>query len=148
VIEVEEPIRKNTQFVWTEQKTNVALGLAEGKSNRQVAKECELSEGTIRLWLQDPEFSEEVDRLTLMTDVATRAGRLRIAKRVIAERIKNQKVNTNKDLLDWLKFAQSETDGIKLDLTTLAEAAASMADSGSSGIPETPKSQIRDKTKS
>jgi hypothetical protein len=25
----------------------------------------------------------------------------------------------NKDLLDWLKFAQSETDGVKLNLTQL-----------------------------
>jgi len=37
-------------------------------------------------------------------------------------------------VLDWLKFAQGETDGIKLDISKLAavaENAASMADSGS-----------------
>jgi hypothetical protein len=41
-------------------------------------------------------------------------------------------VTTKADLLDWLKFAQSETDGIKLDLARIAAAlgadAPSMAD--------------------
>ncbi len=31
-------------------------------------------------------------------------------------------IETDKDLLDWLKIAQSETDGIKLDLADLADA--------------------------
>ena len=33
------------------------------------------------------------------------------------------RVLTDKDILDWLKFAQSETDGVKLDLSKLAQLA-------------------------
>ena len=48
--------------------------------------------------------------------------------RVVRQRVRNDHVETDKDLLDWLKFAQRETEGLKLDLTdALAEAAASVA---------------------
>lgn len=67
-----------------------------------------------------------------MTDVASRAERLRIAKRVVRQFTKDDKIETVKDILDWLKFAQSETDGIKLDiakqLAALGADEASLAD--------------------
>ena len=51
-----------------------------------------------------------------MIGIANRAERLRIANRVIREKIRGELVETDKDILDWIKFAQSETDGIKLNL--------------------------------
>lgn len=69
-----------------------------------------------------PDFAAEVDRLSLMVGVANRAARLRLAMRVVRDKTKSEAPATDKDLLDWLKFAQSETDGIKLDLTKLATA--------------------------
>lgn len=119
-----------SDFKWTKQKGDVALGLAEGKTQKEVAEEHDISDRTIQRWLQEPEFSAEVDRLSLMVGVASRAERLRIAKRVIRQKTKDETILTEKDLLDWLKFAQSETDGIKLELTSLLEATASLADTG------------------
>lgn len=60
-----------------------------------------------------------------MIGIASRAERLRIAQRVARQKVNDEGlVSTEKDLLDWLKFAQSETDGIKLDLAKLAAVSA------------------------
>ena len=82
-----------------------------------------VSERTVYRWMNVPEFSEEVDRLTLMVEVASRAHRLRIANRVIRQFVKdNEIIPTSKDLLEWLKYAQGETDGVKLDMAALLNA--------------------------
>ena len=125
-------LRKALDFRWSPQKSDAALKLAEGLTKREVAELASVSEQTIYNWLNQPEFSEEVDRLSLMIGVANRAERLRIANRVIREKMRNDEIKTDKDILDWIKFAQSETDGVKLGLTeTLTAAAASVAGSGS-----------------
>lgn len=66
-----------------------------------------------------------------MIGIASRAERLRFAMRVVRQKTKGT-IETDKDLLDWLKFAQSETEGVKLDLsklaTTFAENEASVAE--------------------
>ena len=50
-----------------------------------------------------------------MIDVASRAERLRIVMRVVRQKVRADGTpETKKDLLDWLKFAQSETTGFKL----------------------------------
>lgn len=118
-------------FSWNAKTSAAALALADGKTQAEAATEADVTDRTIRRWLSDPEFSAEVDRLTLMTGIAHRAERLRIAKRVVAKRIYAD-APSKADLLDWLRFAQSETDGIKLDLAKLAAAigadATSLAD--------------------
>ena len=69
--------------------------------------------------------------MTFMIDVATRAGRLRIANKVVQGRIENtQYPQSRADLLDWLKFIQGETDGINLNLASLLEAATQVAFEG------------------
>lgn len=123
-------------FQWNEKRSKAALGLAAGLTQQQVADECDVDRRTILRWLEHPDFAAEVDRLSVMTDIASRAERLRIAKRVARQMItEDGTIRTDKDLLEWLKFAQSETDGIKLDLAKLAAAlgadASSVADSGS-----------------
>lgn len=116
-------------FKWTEKATRAALALAAGKTRKEAAEEADVTDRTVYRWLDEPLFSEEVDRLSVMTDIASRAERLRIAKRVVRQMVKDDEtIKTERDLLDWLKFAQSETDGVKLDLTALAEAQASVAD--------------------
>lgn len=119
-------------FAWTEKATAAAFALAEGQTRAKAAKEADITERTLYRWQHDPEFAAEVDRLSLMTGIAGRAERLRIAKRIVTQRIREHDGFTysDKDLLDWLKFAQSETDGIKLDLAALLEAATSVADTG------------------
>ena len=73
--------------------------------------------------------------MSLMVGIASRAERLRIAKKTIRSLAKKQ-VPTHKDLLEWLKYAQGETDGIKLDLTPLYDAITPMAGGGQSGADE------------
>lgn len=115
-------------FEWNPKKEKAALLLAKGHTQQETAKQIEVTDRTIRRWLEDIDFQAEIDRLSLMVDVAGRAERLRIAMRVVRQKVSDKYVLTDKDLLDWLKFAQSETDGIKLDLAALTEAATSLAD--------------------
>ena len=111
-------------FSWTPQRNAAAAALAGGATQARAAQEAGVTDRTLRRWLADSDFVEEVDRLTLMTGIATRADRLRLAKRVLAqlEDPETGQVRTARDLLDWLKFAQSETDGVKLDLAALLAA--------------------------
>lgn len=116
-------------FQWNPKREKAAIALANGATRDEAAQAAGVSVRTVYLWLENDEFDAEVDRLSLMTDIAGKAERLRIAKRVIRQKINEDGVyDTDRDLLDWLKFAQSETDGIRLDLAALSEAASSVAD--------------------
>jgi predicted transcriptional regulator len=123
-------------FMWTKERQTAALMLAEGHTQQEVANEVNVTDRTIRNWLSEEEFAAEVDRLSLMIGVASRAERLRITNKVIRTKVKEGIPETEKDLLEWLKFAQSETDGVKLDLgklaASIAPAEAPVADRGSS----------------
>src|SRR5687767_12664340 len=126
-------------FQWTPEKGRAAVLLAEGHTYKQVGAEIKKTEKTIYRWMQDIDFSAEVDRLTLMIGISSRAERLRLVKRVIRQKaLSDTFLISDKDILDWLKFAQSETDGIKLNLASLASAFGSddtsVADSGSDGV--------------
>lgn len=111
-----------SEFQWTKEKGDAALALAEGKSRAEVAESADITERTLYRWLNEPDFSAEVDRLSLMIGIASRAERLRIAQRIVRQKTAGEMADTDKDLLDWLKFAQSETDGVKLDMAKLMEA--------------------------
>jgi len=128
-------VPKMSPFEWNSKKNQAAVLLAEGYIINETADTVGVSEKTIDRWLRDTEFSQEVDRLSLMVGIASRAERLRIAKKTIRSLAKKQ-VPTHKDLLEWLKYAQGETDGIKLDLTPLYDAITPMAGGGQSGADE------------
>jgi hypothetical protein len=117
------------RFQWNRQRSEAALLLAEGRSSKSVASRLGVATGTIKNWRRSPEFAAEVDRLTLMSDIASRAARLRIAIRVARQKTGDDVIETDKDLLDWLKYAQGETDGIRLELAALSAASAPLADS-------------------
>jgi len=122
-------------FVWTAKRQTAALKLAEGFKAPEVALTVGTSERTIWRWLADMEFNAEVDRLSLMIGIASRAERLRIASRVIRQKVQDAAIDTQKDLLEWLKFAQSETDGVNLNLAqTFLEATAPVAGSGQGSV--------------
>jgi hypothetical protein len=128
-------------FRWTERSAKAAILLADGSTQKATAEAVGVTDRAVRLWLAHPEFGAEVDRLTLMMGIASRAERLRIAKRLVRQRVDNEHIESDKDLLDWLKFAQSETDGIKLDLAQLAAflgASAPLAGGGPTGVPPAP----------
>ena len=113
-------------FKWTEKTNQAALSLAAGATVAEAADKAGVTDRTVYRWQLEPQFSEEVDRLTFLTGIANKAERLRMAKRVIVK----LGINTNKDLLEWLKFAQSETDGIKLDLAGLFASVTEKQDEG------------------
>lgn len=126
-----ESVAKMSHFKWTRKREKAAIALGQGYTAQEAAEQAGVCRRTIERWKRHTIFSAEVDRLSLMLDIASRAERLRIAMRVLRE--KGHK--TGRDLLDWLKYAQSETDGVRLDLTSLFEAATSLADNGQEGIP-------------
>jgi hypothetical protein len=96
------------------------MSLAKGEPYRVASDTAGVSLRTVFRWMNYPEFSREVDRLSLMVETASRAHRLRLVNRVIRQMVRDgEPIETNKDLLDWLKYAASETDGLKLDLLNL-----------------------------
>ena len=129
-------VLKMSVYQWTPEKSQAAMLLAEGHTYKQVAAEIGKTEKTIYRWTLDAEFSAEVDRLSLMCGIASKAERLRLVKRVIRQKSLKETIS-DKDILEWLKFAQSETDGVKLDFAALLAAVSpdetSVADSGSTG---------------
>lgn len=124
---------------WNKKKQQAALLLAQGYTTIDTSKQVGATDRTLYRWKADTEFSQEVDRLSLMIGIASRAERLRIAQRVARGLVGSEGIpKTEKDLLDWLKYAQSETDGIKLDLTTLLDDAASVAGGRPNGTGHAP----------
>ena len=112
-------VRKMSGFDWTTKRHAAAVGLGNGRKQEQVAEAIGVSDRTIRRWLQEPEFAAEVDRLSMESDVAGKAHRLRLVKRLARQRIDEDGfVHSNADLLDILKYARSETDGLKMNLTS------------------------------
>ena len=103
-------------MVWTKQNNEIALLLAQGYTETEVSKRVGVNRSTVSRRKNDPEFMMEVDKLALMVGVASRAERLKIVNTVLRQKIQDEIAKTDKDLLDWLKYAQSETDGIKLNL--------------------------------
>lgn len=116
---------------WTRNREIAAIALAEGDTHAQAAEKADVTDRTIRNWLSEAEFSEEVDRLTFLTGIAHKAERLRLAKRIIS-----RLSFTEKDLLDWLKYVQGETDGIKLDFAELLTAIHAHGDKVAGSRPD------------
>jgi len=104
------------QFQWTQKRRDAAIQLAEGKTQREILRNLGIARRTLCYWLEEREFKAEVDRLSQMVSIAGRAERLRIAMRAVRAKVNDEHIDTGKDLLDWLKFAKSETDGINLGL--------------------------------
>ena len=125
-------------FKWTPKRVQAAFALAEGLLVNEVAAEVGVSLRTLYRWRHDIQFSDEVDRLSLMLGIALKAERVRIAKRAVRQMVREELdpatgrtksvVDTDRDLLDWLKYVQSETDGIKLNLTNLLYAFSNSTD--------------------
>jgi hypothetical protein len=108
------------RFSWTPKRVQVVLDLAEGFTNLEVAERNKVSRQTIWKWQKIQEFEAEVDHLTLMIGIAKKAERLQIVKRVVRQMMR-EVMKIDRDLLDWLKYAQTETDGLRLNLVGLLE---------------------------
>lgn len=114
-------------FQWTPKVNAAAIALAEGYTQVEAAAMAGVSDRTLRRWLAQPEFAVEVDKLTLITGIARKAERVKLAKRVI----RTIGETTEKDLLDWLKYIELATDGLKIGLSPeLTELATLLRDAG------------------
>lgn len=91
------------KFQWTPKKLNIARTIAEGiRSQRDIAREFDITEETISRWKQAPEFMEKVDEFTLAHEKATKAGLLREAYKGLA--VKEKKIKDDKSThLDYVK---------------------------------------------
>ena len=110
-------------FKWTRNREVAARTLAEGGTEHEAAAAARVARSTIQRWKQNIDFEMEVDKLTLLVGVARRAERIRIATRAVRQKVQDDGafIVTDKDVLDWLKYLQSETDGAKFDLSALVE---------------------------
>ena len=123
------------EWVWNEDRAKACCMLAEGKSITLVAKEIGCSADTIDAWRGAPEFAAEVDRLTLMTGIALPAHRMRIIKAAIDQRIaEDGTVLSKKDILEWMKLANEEMEGVRT--TLLAALHRDVLDNASPGDKE------------
>lgn len=98
-------------FNWTPRRRKAASLLSDGYTIKEVAQAVKVSTRSIDFWKHETEFASEVDRLTMETGIAQRSERIKIVKQLTRQKLINGLVITDKDLLDWLKFAQSETTG-------------------------------------
>jgi len=125
-------------YQWTPKKQQAAVLLAEGFTHQKVAERVGVTKRTITNWLGEMEFRKEVDTLSVMVSIAGRAERLRMAMRAFRQFVKDDgTITTERDALDWLKFARDETDGIKTGLdAAFANALASFTGSGQDRLRE------------
>lgn len=115
-------ITDDGQVVWSEKVTNAAIMFAEGYTREEIAEKIGIPARSLSRLRALPEFMDEVVRLSYMVGVANRAHRLQMVNRVIRQKMQvDGTISTDKDSLEWMKFAQSETDGAKIDLTKLFE---------------------------
>lgn len=111
-------------FRWTSKRLRCAQLLAEGYTFKETAAQAGVGERSIYRWqTANPEFSTRVNELALEMGLALRAERVRLAKRIIRKRLELAEAQglqpTEKDLLDWAKFLQSETTGAALGEGTI-----------------------------
>ena len=102
-------------FNWSPMKEMAAVLLSQGFPRREVSERVQCGEGTIYRWLNHPEFSAEVDALTFVTGIATKAARVRLAKQMVRQRTVedeegNSFIASKKDVLEWLKFIKDEME--------------------------------------
>lgn len=102
-------------FKWTKEAELAVSALAEGLTIKEAAELSGVSDRTINRWKQREDFTTRLQKLVLETGVAIRAERMMIIKQQIRKALKKRSPS-KKDLLDWLKQAQAETDGSKLNL--------------------------------
>lgn len=105
-----ESSRKKAGFVWDEVKLKLAEAVAKGdRSLNEVLTEFKIPERTFYRWKKHPEFQQKIDEIIADIDIAQKAERIKIAKKVIRQKLEQDKDKlSSKDLLDWLKYVGEE----------------------------------------
>lgn len=105
-------------LVWDDQKSDAAILLAQGYQKKEVAESVGVNLSTIHRWLKNHEFSAEVDRLTLMYGIASKAERMRTIQQAARQFMKEDGSLdvSGFTLLDLLKEARIQMEGQRLDI--------------------------------
>jgi hypothetical protein len=108
------------EFIWTEQRDRAAILLALGHNKAYVAKQVGISDRTVFNWLKEPQFEKEVDDLSLIMGSASKAYRARFINQAILQfKDKEGKLDLEgTTLLDWLKEARMNAEGVKLGIVS------------------------------
>lgn len=102
------------KFRWNEQRQKAALLLAEGHTLAETAAEVGVSPRHISTWKENLEFLAEVDRLTFLTGIVTKAERIRLIKRFVRSKIdENGILQSKKDVFEWIKLLRSEVSSME-----------------------------------
>ncbi len=90
----------------SDKKQKIVWLLAEGYGQQQIADKLDISQPYIsRLVNKSVDFREVLDALTFYLGLASRAERLRLAKRAMRQKeLPDGQLKTDKDLLDWAKY--------------------------------------------
>ena len=109
---------------WTKKKNAFVEMAAEGEKIVDIARKLDMSIHTAYHWNENPVIREEINRLSLMFGIASKAERVRIAKRVVRQKLLGDHVRTKKDILDWLKYVAKETEDVHLHFADLIRSLA------------------------
>lgn len=138
------------KFEWDDTRDRAAIMLAEARPKKEIYEELGINRGTLYLWEKNEEFSREVDRLSLMYGVASKAHRQRLINKAIQQYIdENGKIDlTGVTFLDLLKEARMQTEGLRLDIfnqiAAINEETGSVVDSRSGRLPALPDAKEKE----
>jgi len=103
-------VSKKAVFVWDEVKQKIAEAVAKGdRPLKDILTEFKINERMFYRWKKHPDFQRKIDEIIQDIDIAQKSERIKIAKRVIRQKLEQDAGNlSKKDLLDWLKYVGEE----------------------------------------
>lgn len=116
------------------------LKLAQGYTIKEAAEAAEVTERTVYNWKKIEKFNAEVDRLSVMVGLASKAERTRTLMQMARQKMNKETGEWELDdtsLMDILKEMRMQIEGTRIDITdiysSLVEEARSVARSGQAG---------------
>lgn len=128
-----------TGFEWDSKWNDAVKMLAVGDTVREVAEAVGVTERTIYLWKNKESFAAEVDRLSLIYGLASKAERTRLLMRMAKQKVKADGSLELDDtsLMDIIKEMRMQIEGTRIDISTiytaLSDEARSVARAGQVG---------------
>jgi len=113
-------LNEKGEFIWNELRDKAAALLAQGYQKTYVADQVGVSRKTIYNWLEQDDFQLAIDELSLMLGIASKAYRLRLMNQALQQFIdQNGTIDISGfTLLDLLKEARMQTEGVKLGIVS------------------------------
>ena len=113
-------LNEKGEFIWNEKRDKAAALLAQGYPKTHVAREVGVDRTTIYRWMDEDDFQLAIDELSLMLGIASKAYRLRLMNQALQQFIdKNGEIDISGfTLLDLLKEARMQTEGVKLGIVS------------------------------